>query len=82
MCRISHFEYRTADVIGRGSKSIVYAGNEGHYAGVDVQSKQRVAIKHVNMESLDDLSRWLLHNEKRALMRLRHPNVIKLVELV
>lgn len=41
-----------------------------------------MAIKHISLDALDELSQWLLQNEKRALLQLRHPNVVRLLKLV
>lgn len=82
MRRISHYEFNLSDKIGSGSKSTVYVGRLVFDSGNDLEGRQRVAVKHIDLGTLDELSLWLLQNEKRALLRLHHPNVIKLLELV
>ena len=64
------YRFVQANAIGRGSFSKVYAG-------IDLQTDLRVAIKKIHLRSIDDKIRTRLDDEIRILRSIDHPNIVK-----
>lgn len=51
--------------------------------GVDTRTGQQVAVKVVNMKDIDnEVKRYLLLTETHALQGLKHPNIIRCLDVI
>ena len=65
--------YRIVDVIGQGGMGTVYLGVNKYI------QEQKVAIKVINHDMLNDFTRQRMEEEAHRLASLNHPNVVHLV---
>jgi serine/threonine protein kinase len=66
--------YKVEDEIGRGSFAVVREGTHK-------KTGQKVAIKIIEKQCLDEDERAALFNEVEILSQIDHPNVLKLSEI-
>ncbi|MBI4616494.1 MAG: serine/threonine protein kinase [Planctomycetes bacterium] len=65
--------YRTIRVLGRGGMAVVYEA-------VDAETGRSVAIKVIEVDQANQQKHRRLLREARALSRLEHPNVVRLLD--
>lgn len=75
--KVQQYVFSTNDLLGKGATGSVYSGTHCSEIGRDTSRGTRVALKVIDMAKIDnEVTVYLLSNEKRALETLRHPNVI------
>lgn len=65
--------YRITNIIGQGGMGVVYAATNKYI------QEQKVAIKMINHDMLNDFTRDRLEQEAHRLASLNHPNIVGLI---
>ena len=74
--RIKNFVYNPKDEVGKGFSSVVYKG-------VNELNKEEIAVKVIELVKIkNEVQKYLLNNEMRALRKLSHPNILRCVDIL
>lgn len=80
--QVKNFQYSETDQIGKGFSSQVFRGTQSCYEGRNLNNGQSVAIKVINLRSINtEVEKMLLGNELRALRQLQHDNIIQTYDI-
>lgn len=73
---IKHFSFDLSKKLGEGATGVVYLGT-------DLRTGAPVAVKAIELKNIDnEVTRYLLKNEMRALQITHHPNVLRAIDII